>query len=132
MELYKSNLVDKDEEVSAEGQPLNTLIKSLKNEDVKTPIMHFLKKMMVNKRDLSSVIKQYIKNIPDKDNHMFIGPLIVFQILKDSYIQKVNKKQSYFSIFKICFLNFFFYRLTKNWFKFLSQMILNKYEMLSV
>ena len=114
MELYKSNLVGKDEEVSAEGQPLNTLIKSLKNEDVKIPIMDFLKKMMVNKRDLSSVIKQYIKNIPDKDNHMFIGPLIVFQNLKIVTFQKVNKMQTYFSIFKICFLNFFFYRLTKN------------------
>lgn len=52
--------------------------------------MQLLKKMMVDKHDISLAIEEYIKNLPDEEWHLYIGVLIITQELNKKHIQKVK------------------------------------------
>jgi len=76
-------------------EPLKVLTNSLKNKEVNAPIMNFLKKWMVDKLNMHKWVRTYLKNLPESDQHLFIGPLIVLENLSAKHIKKVN------SIFRI-------------------------------
>lgn len=54
-------------------------------------IMSLLRKMIIEGLDVSKAIGQFIENIPDIDSQFYIGPLIVFHLLKDKYLEKVRQ-----------------------------------------
>ena len=70
-------------------KPLNVLTESLGNKELNAPIMSFLKKWMVDKLNVHKWVRKYLKHIPESDQHLFIGPLIVLESLKGKQIEKV-------------------------------------------
>ena len=70
-------------------KPLEVLTKSLENKELNAPIMSFLKKWMVDKLNVHKWVRKYLKHIPESDQHLFIGPLIVLDNLKEGKIKMV-------------------------------------------
>ena len=79
-----------DEEMWENEKRLDVLIKSLKNKEVNVPIINFLKKWMVDKLHVHKWVKKYLEHLPELDQHLFIGPLIVLENLNREQINEVN------------------------------------------
>ena len=79
-----------DEEMWEDEKPLKVLTKSLANKEVNVPIMNFLKKWMVDKLNVHKWVKKYLKHLPEFDQHLFIGPLIVLENISKEQIKEVH------------------------------------------